>query len=163
MNLKSHESATPVRDRSFNRRRRQQPSDPPVASDSRKSDEEYRVGPGRPPREYQFKPGQSGNPKGSERKTSLAPDLKAMLERAPGRTRTHRQQGRGRHRQARQPIHKRRSPCPARSYRLGGKTGHRSHGRPSANNRESASPASDSGRSSSGGRLRETPLERAKQ
>ena len=47
------------------------------------SDEEYRVGPGRPPKEFQFKQGQSGNPKGARRKaTSIAPDLKAHLERA---------------------------------------------------------------------------------
>jgi hypothetical protein len=47
------------------------------------SDQEYRVGPGRPPKEYQFKPGQSGNPKGARRKpTSIAPDLKALFERA---------------------------------------------------------------------------------
>jgi hypothetical protein len=44
---------------------------------------EYKVGPGRPPREYQFKKGQSGNPKGAKRKTpGLAPDLKKLLERA---------------------------------------------------------------------------------
>jgi hypothetical protein len=47
------------------------------------SDEEYRVGPGRPPLAFQFKPGQSGNPKGAKRKTpSLGPDLKALLEDA---------------------------------------------------------------------------------
>jgi Family of unknown function (DUF5681) len=47
------------------------------------SDEGYKVGPGRPPREFQFKPGQSGNPKGAERKPpSIAPDLKALLENA---------------------------------------------------------------------------------
>jgi Family of unknown function (DUF5681) len=47
------------------------------------SDQEYRVGPGRPPKEYQFKPGQSGNPKGARRKPrSIAPDLKALLKRA---------------------------------------------------------------------------------
>ena len=47
------------------------------------SDQEYRVGPGRPPKEYQFKPGQSGNPKGARRKPrSIAPDLKALFERA---------------------------------------------------------------------------------
>src|SRR4029453_13738153 len=47
------------------------------------SDPEYRVGPGRPPKAYQFKPGQSGNPKGARRKPrSNAPDLKALLERA---------------------------------------------------------------------------------
>jgi hypothetical protein len=47
------------------------------------SDQEYRVGPGRPPKEYQFKPGQSGNPKGARQKPrSIAPDLKALLKRA---------------------------------------------------------------------------------
>ena len=45
--------------------------------------EEYRVGPGHPPKEYQFKPGQSGNPKGARRKPrSIALDLKALFERA---------------------------------------------------------------------------------
>jgi hypothetical protein len=44
---------------------------------------EYKVGPGRPPKEHQFKPGQSGNPKGVKRKPKpIAPDLKAALERA---------------------------------------------------------------------------------
>ena len=47
------------------------------------SDQEYRVGPGRPPKEYQFKPGQSGNPRGARQKPrSIAPDLKALFERA---------------------------------------------------------------------------------
>lgn len=47
------------------------------------SDEPYRVGPGSPPREFQFKPGQSGNPKGARRKTDTAtPNLKLLLERA---------------------------------------------------------------------------------
>src|SRR6266576_3411971 len=47
------------------------------------STEEYKVGPGRPPREYQFKPGQSGNPKGAKRKPpSLLPDLKRLFEQA---------------------------------------------------------------------------------
>ena len=51
------------------------PPDPP--------DQEYRVGPGRPPKEYQFRPGQSGNPKGARRKSrSIALDLKALFERA---------------------------------------------------------------------------------
>jgi hypothetical protein len=46
-------------------------------------DGEYRVGPGHPPREYQFKPGQSGNPKGAKRKaSSITPDLRALLQRA---------------------------------------------------------------------------------
>jgi hypothetical protein len=45
--------------------------------------EEYKVGPGRPPREHRFKPGQSGNPRGAKRKTpSLIPDLKKLFERA---------------------------------------------------------------------------------
>jgi hypothetical protein len=49
--------------------------------------EEYRVGPGRPPREHQFKPGQSGNPKGAKRKPpSIALDLKVALERALNKT-----------------------------------------------------------------------------
>src|SRR6478736_2680244 len=47
------------------------------------SDQEYKVGPGRPPKEYQFKPGQSGNPKGARRKPmSIVPDLKAMFQKS---------------------------------------------------------------------------------
>ena len=43
------------------------------------------MGPGRPPREFQFKPGQSGNPKGAKRKSpSILPDLKGLLEDALG-------------------------------------------------------------------------------
>ena len=34
-------------------------------------DAEYKVGPGCPPREYQFKKGQSGNPKGARRKAPV--------------------------------------------------------------------------------------------
>ena len=46
------------------------------------ADCEYKVGPGRPPREYQFKPGQSGNPKGATPKPpSLMFDLKKIFER----------------------------------------------------------------------------------
>ena len=53
------------------------------AADNNASDDAYRVGPGRPPKEYQFKPGQSGNPKGAKRKSpSIAVGLKALLERA---------------------------------------------------------------------------------
>ena len=56
---------------------------PPLNSRTDRPDPEYRVGPGRPPKEYQFKPGQSGNPKGARRKPrSIAPDLKALFERA---------------------------------------------------------------------------------
>jgi hypothetical protein len=44
---------------------------------------EYRVGPGRPPRESRFKPGQSGNPKGAKKKPrSLSLDVKGLLEGA---------------------------------------------------------------------------------
>jgi Family of unknown function (DUF5681) len=54
---------------------------------TRKSEDEYKVGPGRPPREYQFKPGQSGYPKGAKRKPpSIALDLKLALERALNKT-----------------------------------------------------------------------------
>jgi hypothetical protein len=43
----------------------------------------YRVGPGSPPREHQFKPGQSGNPQGArKRPPSIAPDLKILLQAA---------------------------------------------------------------------------------
>ena len=46
----------------------------------------YRVGPGCPPREYQFKPGQSGNPAGARnRPPSIAPDLKALLQKSLGK------------------------------------------------------------------------------
>ena len=61
------------------------PAKPPIAN-TNQPDEEYRVGPGRPPREFQFKPGQSGNPKGAKRKHPIVPDLKATLERALNRT-----------------------------------------------------------------------------
>jgi Family of unknown function (DUF5681) len=58
-------------------------SDPPTPSATPASGEEYKVGPGRPPKEFQFKPGRSGNPKGAKRKPpSMAPDLKLALERA---------------------------------------------------------------------------------
>jgi uncharacterized protein DUF5681 len=61
------------------------------------SDTEYKVGPGCPPKEYQFKPGQSGNPKGTKRKPkSMAPDLKAALERALNKTVKLRQGGKER-------------------------------------------------------------------
>jgi hypothetical protein len=50
-------------------------------------DEEYKVGPGRPPKEHQFKPGQSGNPKGAKRKArSFIPGLKELFERAFNQT-----------------------------------------------------------------------------
>src|SRR5947199_7418596 len=72
--------------RSSGRRRirgRKPPDAPPLTSNTDPPDQEYRVGPGRPPKEYQFKPGQSGNPKGARRKrTSMVPDLKTLLETA---------------------------------------------------------------------------------
>jgi hypothetical protein len=58
-------------------------SDSASAAKAEATEPEYKVGPGRPPREHQFRPGQSGNPKGANRKTqSIAPDLKEALERA---------------------------------------------------------------------------------
>lgn len=76
-------SAPPERNRSPKGRRGPKRSDTPAVSDAHQADAEYRVGPGRPPKEHQFKPGQSGNPKGAKRKSpSIAPDLKALLERA---------------------------------------------------------------------------------
>jgi hypothetical protein len=53
-------------------------SDPPPDHEPK-----YKVGPGRPPKEHQFRPGRSGNPNGSrgkQRSTYL--NLKALLERA---------------------------------------------------------------------------------
>jgi uncharacterized protein DUF5681 len=51
--------------------------------------EDYRVGPGCPPRQHQFKPGTSGNPKGArQRQPSIAPDLKALLQAALGKKTT---------------------------------------------------------------------------
>lgn len=50
---------------------------------NRATDDDYRVGPGRPPKKFQFKPGQSGNPKGAKRKPrSMAAELKLVLEKA---------------------------------------------------------------------------------
>jgi len=58
-------------------------SDSASAAKVESTEPEYRVGPGNPPREHQFKPGQSGNPKGAKRKQqSIAPDLKKALEHA---------------------------------------------------------------------------------
>ena len=69
--------------RSSHRLRGRRRSNAPLTLKTDSSDPEYRVGPGRPPKEYQFKPGQSGNPKGARRKPgSIALDLKALFERA---------------------------------------------------------------------------------
>ena len=62
-------------------RRRKPNTRPSLKTDP--SDQEYRVGPGRPPKEYQFKPGQSGNPKGAKRKPrSILLDFKKLFEGA---------------------------------------------------------------------------------
>ena len=53
-----------------------------TALDASTSAEDYKVGPGRPPKQYQFKPGQSGNPKGAKRKPPLLPDLRHLFEQA---------------------------------------------------------------------------------
>jgi Family of unknown function (DUF5681) len=53
-----------------------------ISSSPSPAEEEYRVGPGRPPKQHQWKPGQSGNPKGAKRKKrSLIPELKEQFER----------------------------------------------------------------------------------
>ena len=68
-----------ARDRIRGRKR----SNAPLSLKTDPSDQDYRVGPGRPPKEYQFRPGQSGNPRGARRKPrSIAPDLKALFEHA---------------------------------------------------------------------------------
>ena len=58
-------------------------SNAPLSLKTDPADQDYRIGPGRPPKEYQFRPGQSGNPSGERRKPrSIAPDLKALFEHA---------------------------------------------------------------------------------
>jgi Family of unknown function (DUF5681) len=53
-----------------------------VSPSAPSTEEEYKVGPRRPLKEYQWKPGQSGNPKGAKRKKrSLIPELKEQFER----------------------------------------------------------------------------------
>ena len=57
-----------------------QPSSCKDSASAPPSGEEYKVGPGRPPKEFQWKKGQSGNPKGAKRKQpSLLPDLKKIV------------------------------------------------------------------------------------
>jgi hypothetical protein len=69
------------------RRPRSNSKPSPAVHTGDEPDEVYRVGPGRPPREHQFKPGQSGNPKGAKRKPkSVLPDVKALLEAAMSAT-----------------------------------------------------------------------------
>jgi hypothetical protein len=70
-----------------NKRNGHKRSGPNVPSETDASGEAYIVGPGRPPKESQFKPGQSGNPKGRKRKPqSVLLDLKLLLERALNKT-----------------------------------------------------------------------------
>ena len=55
----------------------------PTNFEPQASNTSYRVGPGFPPREHQFKKGQSGNPAGARnRPASIAPDLKILLQAA---------------------------------------------------------------------------------
>jgi Family of unknown function (DUF5681) len=70
MKLTSRRRTMPVRDRASDRRRRQQRSSTRNPADTHTPEDDYRVGPGRPPKEHRFKPGQSGNPMGARRKTS---------------------------------------------------------------------------------------------
>jgi hypothetical protein len=64
------------------RRRARKRSSGSVGAETSLSNEEYHVGPGRPPREFQFQPGQSGNPRGVKRKPSVVLELKLLLKRA---------------------------------------------------------------------------------
>jgi hypothetical protein len=52
-----------------------------LAKESEPAPDDYKVGPGRPPREHRFKPGQSGNPKGRKPKApSIEPELRTLLD-----------------------------------------------------------------------------------
>jgi hypothetical protein len=64
------------------RRRARKPDQTPIDPRAPLSDGKYRVGPGHPPREFQFKPGVSGNPKGAKPKSKLLRDLGVLLARA---------------------------------------------------------------------------------
>ena len=68
--------------RSKRRRHEHAPSDASTARQNVSSGGEYRVGPGQPPREFQFKPGISGNPKGAKPKSKLLRDLRVLFARA---------------------------------------------------------------------------------
>ena len=63
------------------------PSDRPTRSEAASSNADYQGRPGPSAKEHQFKPGESGNPKGAKRRPrSLLPDLKAIFERAFNQT-----------------------------------------------------------------------------
>lgn len=69
-----------------------------ASSSAAPQEEQYKVGPGRPPKEYQWKKGQSGNPKGAKRKQpSLLPDLKQIVLNALNKKVTMRDGERERH------------------------------------------------------------------
>jgi hypothetical protein len=58
-------------------------SDDLVVSKSAADPTEYKIGPGRPPKEYRWSPGQSGNPEGAKRKPrSILLDFKPLFDRA---------------------------------------------------------------------------------
>jgi hypothetical protein len=68
-----------------------------ATKETRPRTDHYKVGPGRPPREHQWKPGQSGNPKGRKGKPQpIEPEIKNLLEQALNRKVTLRQGGRER-------------------------------------------------------------------
>jgi hypothetical protein len=55
----------------------------PDSGEVQKADQEYRVGPGRPPKQYRWQKGQSGNPAGMKRrKSTMVLDLKDLLNKA---------------------------------------------------------------------------------
>jgi hypothetical protein len=61
-------------------------SDPSTVLETPADDAEDKVGPGRPPKEYQWPPGRSGNPKGAKRKPrSILLDFKKLFEDALNR------------------------------------------------------------------------------
>jgi hypothetical protein len=58
-------------------------SDPSHVPETAADSADYKVGPGCPPKEHQFKPGQSGNPKGARRKPrSILLDFKKLFDDA---------------------------------------------------------------------------------
>lgn len=52
---------------------------------SRRPSGDYEVGYGKPPKKHQFKPGQSGNPKGRKKKLTRVPDIATALDRVLSR------------------------------------------------------------------------------